>query len=159
MKKEAGIGKKYVDILIFCLAGQEYGFPISCVREVMNVVEIHSLPNAPFFIDGVIDVRGHIIAVMDLKKKLRLDAGTRPSESKIILSRIRTFIVGLVVDEVVEVAQLESQEIRPLTEVVAFHSEAIPLLGIAKINERIISVLDLEKALTDEESARLLQVR
>ena len=158
MKKE-GIGKKGErQILVFSLANDELGLDISCVREVLRPQEIHPLPQAPDFIEGVINLRGHIIAVIDLRKRLTVKEIEDRSKMRIIVCKIKRFIVGLVVNSVSEIIALSEENIGPTPEVVSMQIEEDFMSGIARLGERIIVILDLENILTREEITRLSKI-
>ncbi len=158
MKKE-GIGEKGErQILVFSLANDELGLDISCVREVLRPQEIHPLPQAPNFIEGVINLRGHIIAVIDLRKRLTVKEIEDRSKMRIIVCKIKRFIVGLVVNSVSEIIAVSEENIGPTPEVVSMQIEADFMSGIARLGERIIVILDLENILTREEITKLSKI-
>ena len=158
MKKE-DIGKKGErQILVFSLANDELGLDISCVREVLRPQEIHPLPQAPDFIEGVINLRGHIIAVIDLRKRLNVKEIEDRSNMRIIVCKIKRFIVGLVVNSVSEIITLSEENIGPTPEVVSMQIDEDFMSGIARLGERIIVILDLENILTRDEITKLSKI-
>jgi len=158
MKKES-IGKKGErQILVFSLANDELGLDISCVREVLRPQEIHPLPQAPDFIEGVINLRGHIIAVIDLRKRLNVKEIEDRSKMRIIVCKIERFIVGLVVNSVSEIITLPEENIGPTPEVVSMQIDEDFMSGIARLGERIIVILNLENILTREEITKLSKI-
>jgi len=158
MKKES-IGKKGErQILVFSLANDELGLDISCVREVLRPQEIHPLPQAPDFIEGVINLRGHIIAVIDLRKRLNVKEVEDRSNMRIIVCKIKRFIVGLVVNSVTEIITLSEENIGPTPEVVSMQIDEDFMSGIARLGERIIVILNLENILTREEITKLSKI-
>ena len=92
-------------ILLFKLNDKDFGFDVSCVREILLPQEIYPVPKAPGFVEGVINVRGHMIAVVDLRKKLCLKDVRSYPHMRIIICHVRRFIVGVLVDGVREVVQ------------------------------------------------------
>ena len=144
-------------ILIFNLMKEELGLDISCVREVLTPREIHPLPQTPDFIEGVITLRGHIIAVIDLRKKFNIKA-TEERPKRIIVCKTKKFIVGLLVDNVSEIIALSKENIKPTPGVVLMQIQAGLLSGVARIGERIIAVLNLENILTREETTKLSEI-
>lgn len=143
-------------IVVFGLQNTELGLDIACVREVLKPQEIHPLPQAPDFVEGVINLRKHIIAVVDLRKKLHIPPAENKTATRIILCKIRAFIIGIIVDSVTEVLSLAPQEVQPPPAIVA---QGAPLSGIARVGERVISILDLEKILTVDEINRLSGIK
>lgn len=145
-------------ILVFNLMGEELAIDISYVLEVLKPREIHSLPKAPAFIDGVINLRNHVIAVMDLRKRFDLQPQGNSPMTRIIICRVKKFIVGLIVDSVSEVMKLTGKNIDPTPEVISAQVGTEYVCGIARAGERVITLLDLEKILTRKETDKLSEI-
>lgn len=158
MQKEAVGEKEDRQILVFSLVEEELGLDISCVREVLRPQEIHSLPQAPDFIEGVINLRGHIIVVIDLRKRLNAREIEDRSKMRIIVCKIKKFIVGLIVNSVREIITLSKEDIEPTPGFVSMQIEADFISGIARLGERIIVILNLENILTKEEITKLSRI-
>lgn len=158
MKREAAGEKEKRQILIFSLANEELGLDISCVREVLRPQEIHPLPQSPDFIEGVINLRGHIIAVIDLRKRLKVKEVEDRSKMRIVVCKIKKFIIGLIVNSVSEIIALSKEDIEPTPQVVSMQIESDFISGIARLGERIIVMLDLENILTREEITNLSKI-
>lgn len=159
MANKVDLKKEMKQILIFHLQNNELGLDISCVREVLRPQDIHPLPQAPGFIEGVINLRKHIIAVVDLRKKLNIQPAEDKSTVRIIVCKIKAFVVGVMVDGVSEVLSLSQEDIQPPPAIVTQQGQGTPLSGIARVGERVISVLDLERILTDEEFINLSEMK
>jgi len=155
MQKERVEKKEDKQILVFRVASEELGLDISCVREVLRPQEITPLPKAPPFIEGVINLRGHIVALIDLRKRLTAKEMGDESNKRIIICRVNRFIVGLTVNSLKEIIALSKEDIKPLPEVVSMQMETDMLLGIARVGERIIPILNLEHILTKKEVTEL----
>jgi purine-binding chemotaxis protein CheW len=155
MQKERPEKKEDKKILVFLVASKELGLDISCVREVLRPQEIYPLPNAPPFIEGVINLRGHIVALIDLRKRLTTKEMGEETNKRIIICRVNRFIVGLTVNSLREIIGLSREDIKPLPEVVSMQMEADMISGIAKVGERIIPILNLEHILTKKEVTEL----
>ncbi len=147
--------KEEKQILVFTLAGDELGLDISCVREVLRPQKTYALPRTPDFIEGVIHLRGHIVVLIDLRKKLTLKPVEEELNKRIIVCRINKSIVGLTVNSLREIVTLTKENMLPTPEVVSRQSEADVILGIARVGERIIPVIDLERILTKKEFTEL----
>jgi len=158
MQKEGLSEKEERQILVFSMMKEELGLDISCVREVLRPQEIHPLPQAPDFIEGLINLRGHIIAVIDLRKRLNIKETEDRPKMRIIVCRIKTFIVGVVVNSVSEIIALSKDDIEPTPEVISMQIEADFISGIARLGERIIVILNLENILTKEEITKLTKI-
>jgi purine-binding chemotaxis protein CheW len=155
MQKEKPEKKEDKQILVFLVASEELGLDISCVREVLRPQEIYPLPKAPPFIEGVINLRGHIVALIDLRKRLTAKETGDETNKRIIVCRVNRFIVGLTVNSLKEIIALSKEDIKPLPEVVSMQIETDILLGIARVGERIIPILNLEHILTKKEVTEL----
>ncbi|MBU0709704.1 MAG: chemotaxis protein CheW, partial [Candidatus Omnitrophica bacterium] len=119
----------------------------------------HPLPRAPDFIDGVINLRGHIIAVIDLRKKFNIKASGDNSNRRIIICKIQKFIVGVVVDSVNEVLVLSREAIQPTPKIVSMQIDAGYISGIARLGERVITILNLEEILTKAKMSKLSKIK
>lgn len=155
MQKESLEKKEERQILVFCLASEEFGLDISCVREVLRPQEIYPLPKTPHFIEGVINLRGHIVALIDLRKRLNTKQVEDEPNKRIIVCRVNKSIVGLTVNSLREIIALSKEDIKPIPEVVSMQIEADVISGIAKVGERIIPILNLEHILTKKEVTEL----
>lgn len=159
MEKDASQKNKGKKILVFRLQNTELALDIACVREVLRPQEIHPLPQAPDFVEGVINLRKHIITVIDLRKKFHIPPVEDKAAMRVILCKVKTFIVGVIVDSASEVLSLAPQEVQPPPAIVVLQMPGVQLSGIARVGERVISILDLDKILTEEEITRLSGVK
>lgn len=159
MTQNFGKNHKQKQLLVFTLLGEQLGLDVSCVREVLRPQKIHSLPKSPDFIEGIINVRGHIIAVIDLRKKFHLEAEEDTPDKRIVVCKIRRFIVGVKVDSIIEVLNIVEEDIETTPEVVSMQIESDYMSGIARLGERVIVLLNLEKVLTREETNKLTQMK
>jgi len=142
-------------ILIFTVASEELGLDISCVREVLRPQKTYPIPKTPYFIEGVIHLRGYIIALIDLRKRLIGKSMEEEPNKRIIVCRVNKAVVGLTVNSLREIVTLSQEDILPTPEVVSLQMETDVILGIAKVGERIIPILDLEHILTKKEASEL----
>jgi purine-binding chemotaxis protein CheW len=155
MQKERLEKKEERQILVFTLADEALGLDISCVREVLRPQKTYPLPKTPHFIEGVINLRGYILALIDLRKRLIAKPTEEEANKRIIVCRINKSIVGLTVNSLREIITLSKEDIIPTPEVVSMQIEADVISGIAKVGERIIPILDLEHILTEKEVTEL----
>lgn len=146
-------------VLIFRLLKEEYAIDITCVREVLRPCAIHPLPRSPVFVEGVINLRQHIITVIDLRKKFHFEITGNGENTRIIICRIKKFIIGLIVDSVSEVIAIPEKQIDPTPDVISTQKQGSYVLGVARISDRIITVLDPESILTKEETVSLSDVK
>jgi purine-binding chemotaxis protein CheW len=155
----SGPGRRTEDeqqLVLFQLAGEDYGVDIYGVQRLIEVPEITRVPRAPDFVAGVIDVRGDVIPVINLKKRFGLDHTENAENGRIVIVEIGEQIVGFLVDGVSEVTRLSGEDIEPPSAIVAgTDTEFIAGIGKQKKGNRnrLIIVLDPEKILTRHEQA------
>ena len=144
-EKPAGETIQFVN---FRLRDEEFGVDIGSVREISRVVDITRIPEAPTFIQGVINLRGQVIAVIDLAKHFGLTPQQKLSETaKIIVAEIKGQTVGMLVDEVPEVLKIAQDNIEPAPELIQSKAKKDYIKGVGKLENRLIVLLDLEKIL------------
>jgi len=154
MQNQSQEKKEERQILIFQVLNEEFGLDISCVREVLRQQEIYRLPKTPEFIEGVINLRGHIVPLIDLRKRLRYMQAGEPGR-RIIICKVNKLIVGLTVDSLKEIVALPEKNIKPTPELATMQMEADVTSGLAEIGERIIPILDLAHIVTKKEAIEL----
>lgn len=138
----------------FRLSEELYGIPITQVQEIIQKPSITRLPQMPDFVKGVVNLRGKIVPVIDLRNRFNMPVSAEESQTRIIVSQIGTQSVGLVVDSVKGVSNLNEDTIDPLPETVRA-TEKQYLEGVGKMADGIIILLNLEKILTDTEKISL----
>ncbi|HEY0469934.1 MAG TPA: chemotaxis protein CheW [Polyangiaceae bacterium] len=156
---KAGAARGTTDkYMTFKLAAEEYGIEIQKVRELIGLLEITRVPRAPDFIRGVINLRGKVIPVVDLRVKFGMETAAATSQSVIIVVQIGNsgagLTMGILVDEVLEVRAIAGEDIEPPPN---FQSQAVAdfILGVGKAEKRIIFLLDIDRVLTAPEALRV----
>ena len=144
-----------LQLVIFRIADEEFGLDIAQVREIIRMQEITPMPKAPQFIEGVINLRGQVIAVMDLSKKLALQAGGRTDKSRIVVVEVGENVLGLIVDEVPEVLRIAENNIEPAPEVFESRVHSDFIRGVGKCEQRLIILLDVNKILSRDEAKKV----
>ena len=148
---------KHLQIVGLRVGRETLGLPISLVREIVRVPEITQVPNAPLHIEGVINLRGKIIAVIDLGKRFGEAAIERSSKSRIVVVELEERLVGLLVNSASEVLRLAPSEIEAPQNV--FPNEDMNYVtGVGKLNDRLIILLDLSRILQRVELQRLSEI-
>ena len=135
-------------IVVFELGDERYGLDIATVYEIIRHQPITAVPQAPAFVEGVINLRGRIIPVVDLRDRFGMTEGDLTKASRIVVCEAAGTRVGLVVDGVSEVLMIAADAIEPTPEVAA-GVDAAYLRGIAKLGERLIILLDLNGLFAD----------
>lgn len=151
------IENKIIQLVSFKLGKEEFGVDILKVQEINRMLEITELPNAPEFVEGIVNLRGRIIPVVDLKKRLHLPSKKHDNSTRIIVVELHGKTVGFIVDEVSEVLRIKSNITEPPPEMVA-GIEHDYITAVAKLNERLLILLDLNKILTIEDRKVLERV-
>ena len=141
-------------LVVFVLENEEFACNISDVREVLKMVRVTPLPRSIDFVEGVINLRGEVIPVIDLRKRFNLDDAERTDDSRIIIVEVETRMVGLIVDSVREVLSLPDQQIQEAPNQVAGGKTDL-ITGVGKIDDRMLIILDLDRILTSEEQMAL----
>lgn len=154
-EKEA---REEVQLVAFILEGEEFAVDIQQVREVLKMTQVTPLPQSADFIEGVINLRGEVIPVVDLRKRFELSAGERTDQTRIIIVEIEENEVGLIVDSVSEVLRIPEKNIQPPPATVAGTRTDL-IEGVGKLDERLIIILRLEKILTTSEKIALEEVK
>jgi len=140
--------------VVFSLGREEFAVEVTQVREIMRMEEITRMPKSPHFVEGIINLRGQIIAVIDLAKRLNLESAERTGESRIIVVEAEDVKVGMIVDSVSEVLRVRMDAVEPSPTLAADISAAY-LQGVVKQDNRLIILLDLAKVLSLDEMASL----
>jgi purine-binding chemotaxis protein CheW len=135
--------------LTFRLGEEEYGVPILAVHEIKGESAITPIPNAPAYLSGVMNLRGTIVPVVDLRVKFGLPEVEHSRFTVIILVVVGARIVGMVVDGVTDVRNFPTTEIQPVPEI-APHVDAGFVSGLARAGEKLFVLLDVAKVLDDE---------
>ncbi|MDA8079855.1 MAG: chemotaxis protein CheW [Nitrospiraceae bacterium] len=139
---------KESQIITFNL-GEEYGVPISQVREIVRVAGITRVPNSPAYMEGVINLRGRVLPVLNLRKRLKLEDCGLSKSSRIIVTEVGSKVIGLLVDAVSHVIRVPAGVVEaPPEEVLEVDTDY--LTGVCKLKERLVILLDLEKLLRRE---------
>ncbi|ODS30778.1 MAG: purine binding chemotaxis protein [Candidatus Scalindua rubra] len=147
-----------VQLIVFHLGDEEFGANIDQVREIIWRASVTPIPDSPDFIKGVTNVRGEIAVVIDLKKRFFLRVKQEIEEKHIIMTEQDKNLFGLMVDEVTEVLRIPKTDIKGTPEFVT-RIDRIYINGVLTLENRLIMLLDLEKVLSEEELAKLSEIR
>jgi len=146
----ASSDRKNGKFLTFYLAGEEYGIEILKVQEIIGMMTITPVPRTPHFIRGVINLRGKVIAVVDLRRKFDMESKEQTEETCIIVVQTAGIQIGCVVDKVSEVLDISAEEIE---EAPSFGADVNTeyILGIGKSQGKVKLLLDIDKVLSQRE--------
>jgi len=135
----------------FKLGNEEYGIDILKVQEIIKVPEITRVPRTPDYVEGVVNLRGSILPIIDTRKRFGMESIVRDNTNRIIVMNLNGTTVGIIVDSVSEVLRMEEDKVEPPPGIIA-NTNADYLRGIGKLDggKRLISLLDLEKIIKGE---------
>ncbi len=144
--------------IIFRLNRTEFAVPIEQVTRILRPVKCTRVPRAPAFLEGIINLHGDIVPVIDLAKRLQMAAMPHDDETRIIVAEVDNQRVGMVVDSVTEILSLPQTAIESPPGIIAKISDAY-LTGVAVHDDRLFVILDLGRVLTTEELADLHELQ
>jgi purine-binding chemotaxis protein CheW len=135
--------------LTFALGNEEYALEIHKVREIIGIMDITPVPQVPAYVKGVINLRGKIIPVIDIRSKFGMNSVDYTAQTCIIVLDVLNVLMGIIVDNVRDVVEIAQKDIEPTP---AFSStvNASFILGIGKTSDRVRMLLDIEKILMQD---------
>ncbi|HOV25949.1 MAG TPA: chemotaxis protein CheW [Pseudobacteroides sp.] len=138
-------------IVIFKVDDEMFGINIEQVKEIITPMEIFKIPNSPSFVQGLINLRGKIYTILNLRKKFNLAAKESDEHTKIVLLNSESLAVGFIIDVVNEIIRIDDKDIESPPETIKALNKKY-ITGVAKIGEKAVLLLDLELAseITDE---------
>ncbi len=140
------------EYLIFRLGNEEYGIEILKVQEIRGCDRVTRIPNAPDFINGVTNLRGVIVPIVDLRVRFAFDVDPENDRAVVIVLNLNDRVVGIVVDGVADVLSLKEEQIKPTPDVGAALASQY-LLGLGVIDARMVILVNIEKLLSRDELA------
>jgi len=158
-KMESTLGEKkntgeLLQLVSFKLGNEEFGIDILMVQEINRMLEITKVPKSPDFIEGVINLRGRVIPIINLRKKFGLPDKETDKSTRIVVVNLSDKVIGMIVDAVSEVLRLSSNTVEPPPPMVSgVESEYIK--GVGKIDDKLLILLDLNKLLSGKEQDML----
>ena len=141
----------------FKLNGEEYGVDIKDVQEITDFEGCTEIPDMPKFIKGIINIRGTITPVIDLKERLKIIKANEKNDKKIIIINVEGKQIGFIIDSASRVLTLNDEQIDPTPEII---SEVVEnyIIGVGKLGEELMLILDLKKMLTIKELEEVLKI-
>ncbi|NLW16244.1 MAG: chemotaxis protein CheW [Firmicutes bacterium] len=135
--------------VVFRLAGEDFAIPIDGVHSVERMMPITRVPKAPTFVEGVINLRGEVVPVIDLRRRLDLPPATEDVDAHIVVVLAGEQLVGLIVDEISHVLSLPATAIQPADQVIGEANRNF-LQGVGQGEQGLIIILDLERVVDPE---------
>ena len=153
-KMKTQLSGKTFQAVTFALGSEEYGVDIAQVQEINRMVTITNVPRAPQFMEGVINLRGRLIPIIDLRTRFGMDRSERTKDTRIVVTEIGTKRVGMVVDSVSEVLRIPVEQIEDAPDLVA-GVDTEYIRGVGKMGDRLIIMLDLGRVISTGEKTEL----
>lgn len=157
-QKTTATGEELLQLVSFKLGEEEFGVDILKVQEINRLVEITKVPRTPDFVEGVINLRGKVIPIIDLRKRFGLNLKDNDKDTRIVVIDIDGSIMGMIVDAVSEVLRLPESTIEPAPEI-ATSIDSEYIRGVAKLEDRLLIFLDLSKVFSQQERAVMNQIQ
>lgn len=139
----------------FRLENEKYGINVMQVQEVLRVTEIAPVPGAPSYVLGIINLRGNVVTVIDTRLRFGLSTAEMDDSTRIVIIEADDQVVGILVDSVAEVVDLETSDIESSPNV-GTEDSAKFIQGVASHDDELLILVDLNKLLTDEEWADMM---
>ena len=138
-----------LQLVSFHVGDEEFGLDILRVQEIIRIQPLTRVPNLPDYIDGVINLRGKVIPVIGLRKRLGLDKQTADKRTRIVVVDVHGQILGFVVDSVSEVLRIHTDTVEPTPRLGKVERDYIS--GVGKLDSRLLLLLDLERLMNESE--------
>ncbi len=137
-------------LIKFVVADLTFGIEITQIHQILKPQEIFKVPNTPPFIEGLLNLRGRILTVFNLRKRFSLPDKENDESTKIIIVAMEEFLLGFIVDSVTEIVRLSDEDIEPKPPSLQGLDRRF-ISGVGKVDDKVILMLDLTKVLTTEE--------
>ncbi len=148
--EDAEIDEGTTNLVTFRLGSGEYAIDIMQAKEIIKMEKITLIPNAPYFVEGVINLRGNIIPIIDLKKRFNLEESEGDKNTGIIIAKIEDVDMGIMIDSVSKVVSMSNSDIQPPPSMLQGIGQRY-IKGVGKMEDKLLVVLDLDKLFTNEE--------
>lgn len=142
-------------LLCFNIADKEYAVNIESVREVRRVKQVTPIPKSLDFIEGVVSLRGRVVPIINLRKKLGFPSVANTSFNRVLITESNNHVLGIAVDSVIGVTAIDKANVEPPDEIL---KKCEYLTGVGKIAKRLILIIDIDKLLSGAEKSGVLEV-
>lgn len=148
--------EELLQLVGFTLGEEDFGVDILSVQEINRVTEITKIPNTPDFVKGVINLRGNVIPVIDLRSRLGMPEKENDKQTRIIVADVDDRTVGLVVDAVSEVIRMDSKLVEPPPALIgAGSTKGDYIKGVGKLDDKLLMLLDINSMFSKQEQEQL----
>jgi len=147
-------------LVIFKIAGEEFGVDINEVKEIIRWEEVTRIPNTECYIKGVINLRGNIVVVNDLAMKLGLPSKEVDDDTRILVVEVNNNTVGMVVDSATEVLHIEGEKVQDAPDMITSGIDENYIDGVGVLDEkRLLTLLDLSKVMLSSDYEKIMEAR
>lgn len=150
-KESSSSPEEWLQLVVFELSGEEFGVDIMQVSEIIPISKITRVPQSPDCVKGLINLRGKIIVVIDLNRRLGFSPRESDSLSRIIIVKVRDTTIGMLVNSVSGVLKLPLSSVEPTPDMIKSKINAEYLIGVGKAGNRLLILLNLVRVLGEEE--------
>lgn len=156
-EKQTAVSDELLQLVSFNIGEEEFGVDILQVQEIIRMLEVTRVPNAPEYIDGVINLRGKVIPIVDLRRRFGMARKEHDKNTRIVVVELGGQVVGFVVDAVSEVLRIPRSVTEPPPSFVGGVREEY-ITAVGKLEDRLLILLDLEKILKENERTDVASV-
>ena len=157
-KSQHGGGDELLQLVSFKIGEEEFGVDILKVQEINRMLEVTRVPNTPEHVDGVINLRGKVIPIIDLRRRFGMERKAHDKNTRIVVVELGGRIVGFVVDAVSEVLRIPKGVTEAPPSICSQGVDADYITAVGKLGDRLLILLDLEKVLVGEEREHVLKI-
>jgi purine-binding chemotaxis protein CheW len=145
-----------LQLVSFQVGGEDFGLDILRVQEIIRVQDLTRVPNSPGFVDGVINLRGKVIPVIALRKRLGLDNQAHDKQTRIVVVEAKETVLGFIVDSVSQVLRISAGAVEPPPRLGKVAREYVS--GVGKMDDRLLILLDVDRLMGDAEEIKSVPV-
>jgi len=145
--------------LVFTVKSQEFGIQAVRVQEISTVLPTTKVPNAPPYIEGIMNLRGRLASVINFRKRLGFEPKEHDEDTRVIVVELDTFPIGIIVDAVEEVIKIPDEKVQKLPETTTTSASRDYMTGVGMLDNRLVILLDVDKVLTSAELIELGEVK
>lgn len=158
ISKNSSSSDELLQLVICQLSTEDFGIEISKVKEIIRILDITKIPQVPSYIEGIINLRGRIIPVINLALRFNLSQEELDDRSRIMVVELDNIVVGIIVDAVTEVMRISIDDIDPAPEIIASKISERYIQGVGKIGDRLLILLDIDKVFSEEQKRSIIRV-
>jgi purine-binding chemotaxis protein CheW len=147
-----------IQLVSFFIGEEEFGADILMVQEIIRMQPITRVPNAPHFVEGVINLRGKVIPIVDLRKRMHTKGSDDPRKIRIIVVDVAGKITGFIVDAVSPVLRISQNTIEPAPSIIMADIDSDYITGVSKLGDKLLILLDFNSILNKTEQKKLQEV-